>query len=240
MVVHSPSARSPLRANKQSLRSAVSAAVEFLTFIREYSIFVTLVNLLATDFKSQNKISTRLHKNSVCINNKTRKMTRQEKCELFEAKGFKYDPETGEITGIRGKVITRKHTQGYIFLAIVLDGKNITLRAHQFAWWISYREVPDEDLVIDHIDRDPSNNRISNLKLKTQQENVINSDRVENCKGYYYSKQFGKWIPYVWVNKKQINLGYFSTEEEARQAYLDAFKSCYPERYEILKNKDLL
>jgi hypothetical protein len=168
-------------------------------------------------------------------------MTRLEKCRLFEAKGFTYNPETGEITGIRGKVITRKHTQGYILLAIELDGKNITLYGYHFAWWSFYREIhEDAELVIDHVDRDKTNNRISNLKLTTRWENVINSDRVENCKGYYYSKQFGKWIPYVWVNQKQINLGYFSTEEEARQAYLTSFQFYYPDRYEILKNKGIL
>jgi len=167
-------------------------------------------------------------------------MTRLEKCRLFEVKGFTYNPETGEITGIRGKVITRKHTQGYIFLAIELDGKNITLRAHQFAWWMYYREVPDEDLVIDHIDRNKTNNRITNLRITTQQENRINCDWVENCKGYYFYKRTGKWKAYIWVNKKQINLGYFSTEEEARQAYLTSFQFYYPDRYEILKNKGIL
>jgi hypothetical protein len=166
-------------------------------------------------------------------------MTRLEKCRLFEAKGFTYNPETGEITGIRGKVITRK-LYGYIYLAIVLDGKQIKLYGHQFSWWCYYREVPDEDLVIDHKDRDKTNNRITNLRITTRWENVINSDRIENCLGYCFYKQTGKWLASIRVEGKRKHLGYFSTEEEARQAYLDAFKSCYPDRYEILKNKGLL
>jgi hypothetical protein len=162
-------------------------------------------------------------------------MTRKEKCELFEAKGFKYNLETGVITGIRGKVITGK-SQGYIHLAITLGGKHIKLYGHHFAWWMSYREVPDEDLVIDHIDRDPSNNRITNLRVTTQQENTINMDRVENCLGYYYSKPSGKWRARIWVDDKLKHLGLFPTEEEARQAYISALAFYYPDRYIILKN----
>jgi hypothetical protein len=157
-------------------------------------------------------------------------MTREEKCKLFESKGYTYNPETGEITGVYGKVITAK-TNGYIHLSTSLDGKMIGLQAHQFAWWMSYREVPDEDLVIDHIDRDPANNRISNLRLTTQQENNLNRDWIENVKGYYFFKLTGKWRASIKVDGKRIHLGLFDTEEEARQAYLDALKIYYPDRY---------
>ena len=162
-------------------------------------------------------------------------MTREEKCKLFETKGFKYNLETGVITGIRGKVITGK-SQGYIYLGIRLNGKIVSLSGHHFAWWMSYREVPNEDLVIDHIDRDPSNNRITNLRVTTQQENTINSDRIENCKGYDFYKPTGKWRAQIKVDCKLKYLGYFSTEEEARQAYLAALAFHYPDRYTILKN----
>jgi hypothetical protein len=99
-----------------------------------------------------------------------------------------------------------------------------------------YREVSDEDLVMDHIDRDKSNNRITNLRITTYQENTINCDWVENCLGYGFYKRSGKWKAYVWVEGKLKHLGYFQTEEEARQAYLAALAFLYPDRYETLKN----
>jgi hypothetical protein len=166
-------------------------------------------------------------------------MTRKERCKLFYERGFRYNPETGEITGISGKVITA-NSRGYIHLGIRLDGKQIKLYGHQFAWWMSYREVPDEDLVIDHIDRDPSNNRITNLRVTTHQENIINSDWVENCKGYCFRKMSSKWLAYIYVDRKQKFLGLFDTEEEARQAYLTALEFYYPDKYTILKNKNML
>jgi len=163
-------------------------------------------------------------------------MTREEKCKLFEEKGFKYNPESGEIVGISGNVITGKFTQGYINLGIGLNGKKIQLRGHHFAWWMYYREVSDENLVMDHIDRDKSNNRITNLRITTREGNAINSDRIENCKGYGFHKPAGKWLAQIRVDGKLKYLGLFDTEEEARQAYLTALKNYYPDRYETLKN----
>jgi hypothetical protein len=167
-------------------------------------------------------------------------MTRLEKCRLFEEKGYRYNPETGVITGIRGKVITRKHTQGYIQLAIELDGKLIQLLGHQFAWWMSYREIHDDELVIDHIDRNPSNNRISNLRVTTQLNNVINRDWIENCLGYRFYKPSGKWKASIQAEGKQKHLGYFPTEEKARAAYLAALAYYYPDRYNSLQEKGLI
>ena len=167
-------------------------------------------------------------------------MTRLEKCRLFEEKGYRYNPETGVITGIRGKVITAKK-QGYIYLAITLDGKHIQLRGHQFAWWSHYRVIHEGDeLVIDHIDRDPSNNRLTNLRISTQQKNTINSDRIENCLGYYFNEQNRKWLARIQVEGKLKHLGYFPTEEKAREAYLAALAYYYPDRYETLQEKGLI
>jgi hypothetical protein len=168
-------------------------------------------------------------------------MTRKEKCELFYEKGFRYNPETGEINGPRGKVITSKHTKGYINLGIGLNGKHIKLYGHQFAWWSYYGEIHEGDeLVIDHGDQDKTNNKISNLKLKTQLENQFNSQKWENHNGYYFHKPSGKWKSYIWFEGKKKHLGYFDTEKEAREAYLTALAYYFPDRYKILEEKGLL
>jgi hypothetical protein len=74
------------------------------------------------------------------------------------------------------------------------------------------------DNFIDHINRNPTDNRISNLRNVTQQHNNFN----KNCKGYSYNKQTKKYHAYIRLNGKQKYLGYFENEEEARQAYLEA------------------
>ena len=167
-------------------------------------------------------------------------MTRTQKCELFYERGFRYNPETGEITSHKRKLITGK-INGYIRLSTSLDGKKINLYGHQFAWWSHYGEIHEDDkLVIDHDDRDSLNNRISNLKLTTWKKNLMNSDRLDYCKGYSFHKPSGKWLSQIWIEGKRKYLGLFDTKEEAREAYLTALAFYYPDRYKILEEKGLL
>ena len=167
-------------------------------------------------------------------------MTRSEKCKLFESKGFKYDPETGVIKTNKGKT-PKPNLKGYIYLGIRLKGKIINLLAHQFAWWIYYHEIHEDDLlVIDHKDRDRSNNRITNLHLIAKENNTINSEKWENCKGYCFNKRIGKWWARIPLHSKRKSLGYYDTGEEARTAYLTALALYYPDRYNSLREKGLI
>ena len=70
----------------------------------------------------------------------------------------------------------------------------------------------------EHTKDEPLDNHISNLRILTNQENSWNT----NAKGYSYCKKTGKWRARIRVNHKLKALGYFVTEEDARQAYLDA------------------
>jgi hypothetical protein len=61
-----------------------------------------------------------------------------------------------------------------------------------------------EGLVTDHKNRQPLDNRRSNLRVVTQRDNVRNTERYENPKGYWYHKQIGLWV--VEVRKKDYGL----------------------------------
>lgn len=170
-------------------------------------------------------------------------MTREEKCQLFEKKGYRYNPETGEITNSRNKIVkTMCGTGGHIVL--FHRGKDkwkdrMKLYAHHFAWFIPYNEC-NEDLFIDHINRNPQDNRISNLRLVNHTQNVHNSDRIDNARDYAFDKKTGKWMSCIGLKGRNKNLGRFSTEQETRQAYLSALSFYYPDRYNELKNKNLI
>ena len=71
---------------------------------------------------------------------------------------------------------------------------------------------------IDHIDRNPLNNNIENLRVATNQQNMWNTD----CKGYSFNKARGKYVARIKVDGKHKNLGYFVNEDDARNAYLNA------------------
>ncbi len=77
----------------------------------------------------------------------------------------------------------------------------------------------NNDNCIDHIDNNPLNNSVANLRITTHQGNHFN---IPKTKGYCWNKQNKKYQVRIGLNYKNINLGYYDTEEEARQAYLRA------------------
>lgn len=99
------------------------------------------------------------------------------------------------------------------------------LFAHRVAWAIFHGEWPE--LSIDHIDGNPQNNRISNLRLATVSEN--NRNRGKNrlnksgYKGVSYLPRRKKWRATIMIPGERVKLlGVFETPQEAHIAYRDA------------------
>jgi hypothetical protein len=146
-------------------------------------------------------------------------MTREEKCLLAIQLGYTYNPENGEIKNRKGKVLKAINKLGYLFIG---NGKFI-LYQHQFAWYYMYGECVEQ---LDHINGVRDDNRISNLRSVTNQQNSFNK---KNTKGYSWNKKNRIWISSIYLNKKSIYLGSFNTEEEAREKYFKA-----KEQYHII------
>lgn len=95
-------------------------------------------------------------------------------------------------------------------------GKRRVIRLHRLVM-----NAP-EGLEVDHINRDRLDNRRSNLRLVTLQENLKNKSVYKNNKvgktGVSFKKDVEKWRAYRYENGKQIHLGYFDTVEEAISA----------------------
>ena len=143
--------------------------------------------------------------------------------ELFKNKGFTFNPQTGDILTITNK-ISNSLKNGYKSSSIKdLNGKVKTLYSHQLAWYLYYGEIIEKGYVIDHINRNTIDNRICNLRKISKQQNHFNTSN----KGYNLVKNGfykGKYRSRIMIDYKNIELGYFNTEEEAQQAYLDAKK----------------
>ena len=92
----------------------------------------------------------------------------------------------------------------------------IVYYAHNQDWDIYDSSANNQ---IDHIDRDKLNNNISNLRVVNNRENSLNTDFIDNAKGYCYHKQTKKYMTRIFLNNKQIHLGLFDTEIEASIKY---------------------
>lgn len=136
-----------------------------------------------------------------------------------------YDPVNGIFRNriARGKSAVGKrmgHATKYR-REISIDGK--VCREHRLAWLLSYGTWPTKS--IDHINGDPHDNRLCNLREATHSQNMANSKRsCTNTSGFKGVSCDGrrtkkKWYARIRDNGQHRSLGYFHTPEEAHAAY---------------------
>ena len=78
----------------------------------------------------------------------------------------------------------------------------------------------------DHINRNPLDNRKSNLRKATSLENMKNQSKHKNntsgISGVGWHKRIEKWCARIGVDNKMINLGCFDNKDDAIKARLEA------------------
>lgn len=102
--------------------------------------------------------------------------------------------------------------------------------AHRAIYFLFHKNLP---LIVDHIDGNPSNNAIENLRAATLSQNQMNSKQsVKNTsgrKGVFWHKRAGKWTASIRVNDKLKHLGVFENFESAVMAREKAEKEHHGE-----------
>ena len=87
---------------------------------------------------------------------------------------------------------------------------------------IAFIPNPDNKKEVDHIDNNPLNNSIENLRWTTRSENQMNRQvtniNLSGIKGVHWCKSKQKWISRVRINGVCFHLGGFDTIEEATTA----------------------
>jgi hypothetical protein len=151
--------------------------------------------------------------------------------EIFDY--FAYDPETGVMRWKRdngrcnpkGKLIGHKNKKGRIEARF----KGKSYLCHRIAWAIGHNTL-DVPPILDHINGNPSDNRLCNLRAATSQQNMFNTkSRRKGLKGASFRKRSNKWISQIRFCGKQKHLGYFDTEIEAHEAYCRAAQKFHGE-----------
>jgi hypothetical protein len=101
-----------------------------------------------------------------------------------------------------------------------------TFYAHRIVWKMHYSEDPKYG--IDHIDGNPANNKIENLRSVPHRENMKNTSIPKSNKsgvsGISWFARYGKWSARIFPNGKGVFLGYFEDLEDAAAAVREARK----------------
>lgn len=130
-----------------------------------------------------------------------------------------YDKETGvfiwriQRKGAQpGSVAGCVRPDGYI--SICIDYRSYL--AHRLAWLYVNGRFPEGHL--DHRNGIRSDNTILNLRKATSRQNNVN----RKSRGYYWDSSRAKLMAMMSINNRTINLGRFSNENDAKNAYISA------------------
>ena len=145
--------------------------------------------------------------------------------EAMLKKYLHYDRDSGVFTWIKqsgtikiGNIAGTVHPSGHIYIKI----KGKKYKAHRLAWLYEYGILPGADL--DHINRIPSDNKISNLREVTTAENAKNRNiskrNTSGVTGVYFRRN--RWNSEITVEYKKVYLGSFIDFHEAVNARRNA------------------
>ena len=127
--------------------------------------------------------------------------------------------ENGVVTNLKtGRILKpSSDTNGYHQVNLYRDGKPKMHAVHRLVAE-KYLSNFCMTLQVDHIDQCKTNNAASNLRMATNQQNQFN----RTAKGYFYDKKLGKYVAYIYLNRKRIHLGVHELEADAAAAYAAA------------------
>ena len=152
---------------------------------------------------------------------------------------FTYDPETGIVrhnpdrpadtfkTGKGFNFWVAKYSNkpsgymmgtGYLMTCFTLRGMEYKELNHRLALYLSGVIVPN-GMCVDHVDGDRLNNKLSNLRVVTVQNNIRNSrlssNSTSSVMGLCWHKRAKKWQVSIMVDRKSIYLGLYEDKDEA-------------------------
>ena len=152
-----------------------------------------------------------------------------------------YDEGSGEFTWLitaspTAVMGSRAGTDRFNGTRIRVNNK--IYQAHRLVWLYIYGEFPEN--LIDHIDCNPLNNKLLNLRDATSSENGFNTRiRVSNTSGYKgvsWDKEKQKWKAQATIRGKATALGYFETALLASAAYNTFVKDNHGDFYKDTTN----
>lgn len=138
----------------------------------------------------------------------------------------------GFLRRVNNRILKRSHRSGYEMVGLSKDGCQVTVAVHQLVAiaFLNHNRSGNE-LIIDHIDGNKTNNKLSNIHIVTSRENNSICFRKNAAMfsskftGVSFFKRDKNWESYITINRKRKYLGRFPSEQEASNAYQKALKS---------------
>ena len=119
-------------------------------------------------------------------------------------------------------------SKGYERTILCKNKQQKQVFVHQLVWDHFGDKLRDNKLFqIDHKDENKLNNRIDNLQLITQRQNIAKSYKNKSKSsftGVTQDNRTKRWRSRMWVNGKNIHLGMFDKETDASNAYQNKLK----------------
>lgn len=147
------------------------------------------------------------------------------KIELFDTYGIIYCKNTPfyfdkeDLPLLQGKYWYEKE-DGYLTHAYTINGKTYYEKFHKILMGLE----PNSQYCVDHINRKRNDNRKTNIRVCTHQENDRNNNLYKNNTsgfiGVSYNIKRKKWVSRICVNRKNIYLGNYTNKNDAIRARL--------------------
>jgi hypothetical protein len=150
--------------------------------------------------------------------------------DIPEYEGLYQVSNLGRVKRITTNKILKLYKRGFSYLGASLSKNGIrkTMYIHQLVSMAFLGHKSNKwELVVDHINNNPTDNRLENLQIVTQRFNVYrNRDGCSSkYKGIHWDKYAKKWKAQIQISGKKKYLGLFDCELKAHQAYENALKN---------------
>lgn len=127
-----------------------------------------------------------------------------------------------------GKPAGNKNVNGYWSIALAYNGEVKSYRIQRIIYSLFYNEIVPDNMLVDHIDRNPANNHPSNLRIADHCQNLANKNVYRNNSyghpGISFDKKKSCWKAEIQIKKKMFFLGHYNTKEECIQVRKEADK----------------
>ena len=126
--------------------------------------------------------------------------------------GIVYSRKTGKSMGVL-------HKLGYVRISKWANGKDYSMKRSNVIWWGKYLKMPSAKMCIDHIDGNKTNDRIKNLQILSNQQNLAKKRKSIHGSSKYmgvcFRKDRKKFEALVGKCGKKYSFGSYGDEKQA-------------------------